>query len=138
MPAAPIVTAEPSTTTPLDVVRLLHAGGGTLLAQALLHGRLAHVEWQQEKQRLLRMLAITLLGLACLLCALLFAGGLVLAAAWDSAWRLPAVAGLVLLYGAATGLAWRHFQRLAVLGEGAFAGLREELAADAALLKRQL
>lgn len=138
MEAAPTVTAEPSTTTPLDVVRLLRSGGGALLAQALLHGQLARIEWQEEKKRLLRMLAITLLGFACLLCVLLFAGGFMLAVAWDTAWRLPVFAGLVLLYGAATALAWRRFQRLAALGDRAFAGLREELAADAALLRSNL
>lgn len=138
MEAAPLVAAEPSTTTPLDVVRLLRSGGRALLAQALLHGQLARIEWQEEKKRLLRMLAFTLLGFACLLCALLFAGGLLLAVAWDTAWRLPALAGLVLLYGAATALAWRRFRRLADLGDRAFAGLREELAADAALLRNNL
>jgi len=138
MEAAPTVTAELSSTTPLDVVRLLRSGGGALLVQALLHGQLARIEWQEEKQRLLQLLAITLLGFACLLCVLLFAGGFLLAATWDTAWRLPALAGLVLFYGAATALAWRRFQRLAALGDHAFAGLREELAADAALLRSNL
>ena len=138
MAAAPPVTAELSSTTPLDVVRLLRSAGGALLVQALLHGQLARIEWQEEKQRLLQMLAITLLGFACLLCVLLFAGGLVLATAWDTAWRLPALAGLVLLYTGATALAWRHFRKLAALGDRAFAGLRAELAADAALLRSNL
>ena len=138
MEAAPTPTAELSSTTPLDVVRLLRSGGGALLVQALLHGQLARIEWQEEKQRLLQMLAITLLGFACLLCVLLFAGGLLLAATWDTAWRLPAFAGLVLLYGAALAMAWRRFQTLAALGDRAFAGLRAELAADAALLRSNL
>lgn len=138
MAAAPPVTAELSSTTPLDVVRLLRSAGGALLVQALLHGQLARIEWQEEKQRLLKMLAITLLGFACLLCVLLFTGGLMLAAAWETAARLPVLAGLVLLYAAATALAWRHFARLAALGDQAFAGLRAELAADAALLRSNL
>lgn len=138
MAAAPSVAAEPSTTTPLDVVRLLRSAGGALLVQALLHGQLARIEWQEEKQRLLQLLAVTLLGFACLLCVLLFAGGLLVAATWDTAGRLPALAGLVLLFGAALALAWRRFQRLAALGEHAFAGLRQELAADAALLRSNL
>jgi hypothetical protein len=76
--------------------------------------------------------------LSLLLGGLLFAGAFLLAATWDTAGRLPAVAGLVLFYGAATALAWRRFQRLAALGDHAFAGLREELAADAALLRSNL
>lgn len=138
MDSARALAPEPSRTTPLDVVRLLHSGGNALAAQALLHGQLARVEWQEEKARLLRMLAATLLGFAGLLCALLFAGGLVLAAAWDTAYRLPAFAGLVLLSAAGTVAAWRQFKAMAELGDQAFAASREELAADAALLKRNL
>lgn len=138
MAAAPSVAAEPSTTTPLDVVRLLRSAGGALLVQAFVHGQLAHIEWQEEKQRLLRLLAVTLLGFACLLCVLLFAGGLLVAATWDTAWRLPAFAGLVLFFAVALALAWRRFQRVAALGDQAFAGLRQELAADAALLRSNL
>ena len=124
--------------SPLDVVRLLRSGGGALLVQAVLHGQLARVEWQEEKKRLLQMLAITLLGFACLLCVLLFAGGFALATAWDTPWRLPALAGLALLYAAGTAIAWRHFEILAARGDKAFAASREELTADAALLKSSL
>lgn len=131
-------TPEPGATTPLDVLRLLRSGGGAMFAQALLHGRLAHVEWQEEKGRLLRMLAVTLLGFACLVCLLLFAGGLVVAATWPTAYRLPACAGLLSLYATGVVVAWRRFQALAAHGEQTFAASREELAADAALLKENL
>jgi uncharacterized membrane protein YqjE len=124
--------------SPLDLVRLLRSGGGALLVQALLHGQLARVEWQEEKKRLLQMLLITLLGFACLLCALLFAGGFALAAAWETTWRLPALAGLVVLYAAGTAIAWRQFDLLAARGDQAFAASRAELTADAALLKSSL
>lgn len=124
--------------SPLDLVRVLRSGGGALFDQARLHGQLAHVEWQEEKQRLLRMLAVTLLGFACLLCAMLFAGGLALSATWETDYRLHVFAGLVLLSIAGTVTAWRQFQALAALGEQAFVGSREELAADAALLKGHL
>ena len=134
----PLVATESSGTSPLDVVRLLHSGGEGLWVQAVLHARLASVEWQEEKQRLLRMLLITLLGFACLLCVMLFGGGLLLAATWDTAFRLPTLAALVLAYGAGAAVAWRHFQATAELGALAFAALREELATDAALLKENL
>jgi len=138
MDGAPPETQDTGGATPLDVIRLLRSGGGAMLAQAQLHGQLAHLEWQEEKKRLLRMVAIILLGFACLLCALLAAGALALLAAWDTAYRLPTVAGLVLLSGAGTAIAWQRLKRVAALGDQAFAGSRAELAADAALLKSRL
>lgn len=127
-----------SAATPLDVVNLLRSGGGALLAQGLLHAELAGIEWQEEKQRLLRLLVIILLGFTCLLGGLLFAGLLALAAAWDTAWRLPMGIGVVLLYVGGAAIAWRHLRATAALGEQAFAASRAELAADAALLRGSL
>jgi uncharacterized membrane protein YqjE len=138
MDPAPALAPGSSGTTPLEVVRVLRSGGGALLLQALLLGQLAHIEWQQEKQRLLQMFAAALLGFAGLLCVLLFAGGLVLLATWNTPYRLATLAGVVVVCAAGTVAAWRHFQRMAALGGQAFAALREELAADAALLKRNL
>jgi uncharacterized membrane protein YqjE len=126
---------KPADLSPLDAVRILHAAGGALFAQALLHTELAGVEWQEEKNRLLKMLAIALLGFACLLCTLLFAGGLALATTWDTAYRIPTFAGLVILFSLGTVTAWRRFQAQAALGSQSFAASREELAADTALLK---
>jgi uncharacterized membrane protein YqjE len=122
---------------PLVAVRLLHSAGGALVTQALLHGQLAGIEWEQEKDRLLKMLAITLLGFAGLLCALLFAGGCVMAVTWDTAARIPAAGALLLLYALGAAAAWRRFQALTALGGKVFAASREELAADAALLKER-
>lgn len=132
---------EPGVTSginPLDAVRILRSAGGSLLAQALLHGQLARVEWEEEKNRLLKMLAVTLLGFACLLCAMLFAGAMVIAASWETAYRFHALAGLIFLFGAGTAAAWRRFQALSALGSEIFAASREELAADTALLKKNL
>jgi uncharacterized membrane protein YqjE len=106
-----------------------------LVIQGLLHAQLARIEWEQEKNRLLKMLAVTLLGFACLLCVLLFAGALVLAMTWETPYRIAAVAGLVLLYGSGTAMAWRRFRALSALGGEIFTASLEELAADAALLK---
>jgi uncharacterized membrane protein YqjE len=128
----------PAGTSPLDVVRLLRAGGGTLLDQVLLHAQLARVEWQQEKQRLLAMLAIGLLGFAGLLCALLSGGGLLMALTWNTAWRLPTLAALVLLYATGAAVAWRRLRAMSAQGDKAFAASRAALAADVALLKASL
>ena len=125
----------PADLGPLNVIRILHAAGGALFVQALLHAELAGVEWKEEKNRLLRMLAIALLGFACLLSALLFAAGLALGAAWDTAYRTPTIAALAILFVICTVAAWRLFRVQAALGSRSFAASREELAAAAAMLK---
>lgn len=125
----------PAVLGPLDAVRILHTAGGALLSQALLHAELAGVEWEEEKRRLLRMLVLALLGFAALLCTLLFAGALAIAATWETPYRLPALAALAILSGSGTVAAWRRFQAQAALANQSFAASREELAADTALLK---
>ena len=138
MNPAPALTTEPAGINLVDAVRILHSAGGALSVQAVLHGQLAQVEWEEEKNRLLKMLAVTLLGFACLLCVALFAGGLVLAVTWETAYRIHALACLVLLYGLGTAEAWRRFQALSALGGQIFAASREELAADAVLLRTRV
>lgn len=134
-PAPPSHATAPAGVDPLGAVRILHSAGGALLVQALLHGQLAGIEWEEEKDRLLKMLAVTLLGFASLLCALLFAGGLALSATWETAYRIHALSALVLLFGFGTVAAWQRFQHWSALGGHLFAATRAELAADAAMLK---
>lgn len=126
---------NPAFLNPLAAVRILHAAGGALFTQALLHAELAGVEWEQEKNRLLKMLAVALPGFACLLCMLLFAGGLALAATWETAYRVPTLAALVLLFGLGAFVAWRSFEAQVTLARHSFAASRQELAADAAVLR---
>lgn len=123
---------------PLIAIRTMRKAGRALLAQAGLHGQLLRVEWAQEKIRLARMLAVTLIGFAFLLCLMLAIGALVLASCWESAYRVPAAAALVALYALGAGIAWRRIRALSALGENSFAATREELAADLALLKSRL
>lgn len=111
--------------------------GRALFIQALLHAQLAGIEWEQEKHRLLKMLAIALLGFACVICLMLFAGGLVLAATWETPHRMPAIACLTLLYGLGTAIAWRRFEAVSSRGGQIFTASLEEFAADAALLKEK-
>jgi uncharacterized membrane protein YqjE len=120
---------------PLRAMRVLQSAGSELLVQAVLHGQLAAIEWEQEKHRLQRMLALTLAGFACLLCTLLFAGALALSASWDTGYRIHVLAVLVLLSGFGTAAAWQRFGIRSSAGDRSFAASREELAADLALLK---
>jgi len=117
---------------------MLRSAGKPLFAQAALHGQLARVEWTEEKTRLIKMLVLVLLGFVGLLCVLLFLGVLVLAYSWDTAYRIPAVMALIVVFGLVTGIAWRRFQALSAQSSQAFAATREELAADLALLKSKL
>lgn len=118
----------------LDAVRILRSAGGALLDQAALHGQLAQLEWEQEKTRLLRMLFVILLGVSCLICAMLFAGAVLLMAAWQTQYRLHAAAALTLIFALGVAIAWRRFQAWSALGGRVFETSREQFAADRAVL----
>jgi uncharacterized membrane protein YqjE len=124
--------------SPLDVVRILRSAGSSLLTQAGLHGQLARVEWAAEKSRLTGLLIAALIVAIGVLCTLLMTGALVLAFSWDTAYRIPAAVGLVLFYAACAGFAWLRFKALSARGREAFAGTREEIAADLALIRSRL
>lgn len=118
-----------------DAIRILITAGEALFTQAGLHGQLARVELEEEKDRLLKMLAVALLGFACLISTMLFAGALALAISWDTAYQIPVAVILVAVYGLATAFAWHRFRGLSALSSQAFAATREEFAADLELLR---
>ena len=135
----PSPSAPDSTTIDLmHAIRILRSAGRDLFAQTVLHVQLARVEWAEEKSRLMMMLVIMLVGFACLLCVLFFVGFLMLAFAWETAYRIPAVIALITVYGIGTFIAWRRIYTLSALSGQAFAASREELAADIALIKSKL
>jgi len=129
---------ESAAINPLDVVRLLRSAGSALLTQAGLHGQLARVEWESEKDRIVRMAVAALIAFASLLCTMLVAGALLLAFSWDTTYRVPVAIGLVVTYAACLCLAWYRFKALSARSRDAFAATREELAADLALIKSRL
>jgi len=132
------MTPESTAINALGAIRTLRSAGGALIDQVALHGQLAQVEWGEEKNRLLRMLAGAALGFACLLCVMLSLGVLALALCWETVYRIPSAALLVALYGLGIGFAWRRFAALSALGGQSFAATRVELAADLALLRSKL
>lgn len=136
MPASP---NPPDGSAPLihllALLRLLRTAGSALLTQGSLHGQLLAVEWAREKQRLLAMFLTILLGFACLLVIMLLCAVVVLVLTWQTDYRIPAVLGLMALYGLGLALAFWRFNRLSALGDSVFAGTRNEVAADLALLK---
>jgi uncharacterized membrane protein YqjE len=124
--------------SPLDVVRILRSAGSSLLTQAGLHGQLARVEWTAEKKRISELLIAALMAGIGVLCTLLMAGALVLAFSWNTPYRIPAAVGLVLFYAACAAFAWMRFKTLSARGREAFAGTREEIAADLAMIRSRL
>jgi len=132
------MTPDSTAINAMRAIRTLRSAGGALFDQVALHGQLAQVEWGEEKNRLLRMLAGAALGFACLLCVMLSLGVLALALCWETVYRIPSAALLVALYGLGIGFAWRRFAALSALGGQSFAATRVELAADLALLRSKL
>ena len=131
-------STESSVVSLLDAKRILQSAGSTLLSQAALHGELAAVEWAEEKNRLLRMLLVTLLGFACLICCMLSVGALVLAGFWGTAYRIPALVALVCVYAFGTRIAWRRLMALSALSGQSFAATRDELSASMDLFRALL
>ena len=136
--ASPPASEETASISPLDALHVLRSAGDALFAQAMLYGKLLQVEWAEEKKRLLTMFIVTLLGFACLLCLMIFAGGLVLVLSWDTEYRISTLVALITLYGAGAALAGFHIQSLAARSSQAFIATREEFVADMALLKSRL
>jgi len=132
------MTPDSTAINALNAIRTLRSAGGALFDQVALHGQLAQVEWDEEKNRLLKMLVGAVLGFACLLCIMLSLGALALALCWETVYRIPVAAVLVGLYGLGTGFAWRRFVALSALSGQSFAATRVELAADLALLRSKL
>ena len=122
----------------LRTLRILRSASAALFAQASLHARLAQVEWISEKARLSRLLAMAALAFASVLCAMLFAGGLILAIGWDSEHRLFYIGGVIVLYTAIAAYAWHRIGALSAQGANAFRATREELAADMDMLRSRL
>ena len=131
-------STDKSSINPMDVIRVLRPVSGALLSRASLYAQLLSIEWAEQKARLTAMLAFILVGTASLLCAMIFAGVLIIAIGWETAYRIPLIVALIALYGIAVGVAWYRFKSLSAIGDQAFAATRAEFAADIALIKDKL
>ncbi len=109
-----------------------------VLAQAVLYGQLAWVELGVEKDRLLQMLLLLLVGFS-LLTSLLVAGTIwVLLVSWDTPYRTAVLVSTGLLHVAVFAGISLRFLALIRMGHQAFCDTREELATDFALLRSRL
>ncbi len=111
---------------------------GALLTHGVLLARLAQVEWATEKLRLTRLLALSLIATVMTVVLLLTISIFAMAAAWDTPYRWAVALALVVLYAAGLVLVLRRLRQLISIKESAFAGTRDELSADFALLKQRL
>ncbi|TJY62795.1 hypothetical protein E4T66_03480 [Sinimarinibacterium sp. CAU 1509] len=126
---------DPSTLQALDLMRRLQPAAGAVYAHLALHEQLMQIEWAQEKRRLLKMLWLTLIGFACLLCMLIFGGALAMTLSWNTSYRIPTLLALIAVHVLGFSMAWRRLRMQSVLGERSFAASREALAADLAVIR---
>jgi uncharacterized membrane protein YqjE len=116
----------------------LRSAGAAWLTQAALHGQLARIEWAEERDRLLALFYVALMGFACVLCVMIFTGVLILTLVWTTEYRIGILVLLIAMYGAGAGMAWRRIQDLVEKGKQSFSMTCDELAADAALVNQAL
>lgn len=123
---------------PLQLLSLLRSAGGALFAQGALHAQLAHVEWEEEKQRLYQIFVFTLIGFACFICLLVVSSALAIALSWYTPYRIPVFIFLILGYLSALVWAGLRIKVLLELSSKSFAATKREIAADIALIKSAL
>ena len=131
-------TSSSASFNPLSALRVLRSAGKALLGQAGLYGQLARLEWVEEKNRLMKMLAAGMFLFACLLCFMLFAGLLVLALSWNTPYFIAAIILMIAIYAVGLGIAMHSLKSHASMGDQSFTATREEFAADIALIKSKL
>lgn len=137
-PDAAAGAVEPATINPLELIAALRSAGKPLFVQLALHGQLLRIELAEERNRLLKMVAATLVVFVGLLCTLVLAGVVALAFTWDTPYRIPAAIAVVGVFVLVTGLAVWRLRVLSALGSQSFAATREEIAADLALLRSRM
>jgi uncharacterized membrane protein YqjE len=122
----------------LEIIQRLRLLMKELVIQLELHGSLLKIEWQEEKDRIRKILCMVSLGFAFALCWLLSLGFFVIAANWSGEYRLLSIAILSAVYLTGLVLCWLRFNTLVARGAQSFAASREELAADIALIRSRL
>ena len=122
----------------IDAVRVARSAGGMLLEHAALTAELARSDWQEEQSRLKRLLFTLLIYALLLGLVLLHVSAVAVVAAWNTPYRVHAVAGMLAVWIAATLLARRRLRAIAAQGEGRFSASREELRKTLDMLRQHL
>lgn len=123
---------------PLQLVGMLRSAGGALITQASLHAQLAQVEWEQEKQRLCKMVLFGIVAFTFFLCFVIAVSAFVIFLSWDTPYFVHTFIGVLIFH--LIGLIWTllGLKKLAALSSQSFAATRAEIASDIALLKSSL
>ncbi len=141
-----ITSAEPAAVSvgpavsisPLDLLHVLRTAGPGLISQADLYGQLLHIEWLLEKRRLQQMLLLGVFGFSCWLSFLLLLFLSAVLLSWPTPYRGIVIAGSISLCALGLAYAGYRLRQLGKAGQDSFLALREELANDLQLLRRQL
>lgn len=114
------------------------SAASALLTQGSLYAKLAWIELDAEKDRLLQTLLVLLVGFSLLTSVLVAVTTALLLASWDTSWRDAVLFATALFYGTGLLLLGLRFSALAGQGRDAFANTRAELAVDLELLRSRL
>ncbi len=123
---------------PLQLVGMLRSAGSALVAQVSLHAQLAHIEWQQEKQRLCKMAVFGILGFVFFLCFAIAASAFAILLSWNTPYLIHTFTAVLIVH--IVGFVWAalSLKKLAAQSNHSFAATRAEIASDIALLKSAL
>ena len=124
--------------SPLGLLHILRTVGPSLFGHAELYSDLMRVEWALERWRLQRMLVLGLFGFSCWLALMLLTVIAALLLSWPTPYRIAVIGGLFGVFGVGLVYARYRLRQLSRAGQQSFAVLREELAADLALLRQRL
>lgn len=102
---------------------------GTLLAILKTRSELIAIELEEEWVRLVVYLLMALTVLFCLSFTVFLTIVLVIVLCWDS-YRIPAIVGLILVFGTATGVIWWNLRRSFYQRPKLFELTRQEIAKD--------
>lgn len=122
----------------MGIIRRLRSAANIVLTRLELHVQLVCVEWAEERQRLVQLAAVSLLGFIFLFCTILFIGFLAIALSWGTDYRIHVIGAMLALYAVGFCLCAYRFNLLAARSAATFAATREEVAADLALIRSQL
>lgn len=122
----------------LDAVRVARTASSVLIEHAASTAELARLEWEQESASL-KKFVLAMESLAVLIgLTFLYSGLLIVAIAWDTPYRLYAMALLPLLFAIASYLVWCFLGRLSQQREERFTAFNAELGKTLQLLRSRL
>ena len=122
----------------MESLRTLRSLSSAVSSQAGLYVQLAQLEWERERERLIAIFVMLIIVLFACWFLLVLGSALALVLAWHTEYRELAIYSLLGVYFVAIVLSLWRLKRLVNQGKHAFSSLREDLAADIAVIKREL